>query len=280
MTTRYSPALQDLEGYPFPVLFSAGARPRAEQIAARLERAHRYLKEVLGFDPKLRLLVLAPEDWAEHAAFPLYGMPHYAEREAIVVGNEPASFWRGVVRMLDGLLTPAKRAEAEATYGTVDGRIDMSTFADLIAVHELGHLFHEQVPFGFPRLWLRELFCNFCVHAYLAEREPEQLPLWTMLPEAMLALPSDGVRHRSLDDFEWLYVGVGPENYCWYQFRLAAAARKIYDAAGADALRRLYQAFAAHENELTDRQLAELLEERVHPAAARVMATWPKQRAG
>lgn len=177
--------------------------------------------------------------------------------------------------MLDGVLTPAQRAEAEATYGTVDGRLDMSPFADLIAVHELGHLFHEQVPFGFPRLWLMELFANFCAHAYLADREPEQVPLWTMLPERMMALPVDRVRHRSLDDFERLYVGVGPENYCWYQFRLAVAARKIYDASGADALRRLYRTFAAHENELTDPQLADLLKKRVHPTAARVMGAWP-----
>ncbi len=275
MTTRYRSVLQNTEGYPFPVLFGAGARLRAEQIAARLERAHRYLKEVLEFDPKLRLLVLPPEYWSEHTAYPLYGMPHYVGRETIVMGDEPAEFWQGVVGMLEGVLTPAQRAEAEATYGTVDGRIDISTFADLIAVHELGHLFHEQVPIAFPRLWLRELFCNFCVHAYLAAREPEQVPLWTMLPERMMALPADRVRHRSLDDFERLYVDVGPENYVWYQFRLAVAAGEIYDAAGADALRRLYQLFAAHENELTDRQLAELLKERVHPTAARVMETWP-----
>ena len=43
MTARYRPALRSVEDYPFPVLFSASARPRAEQIAARLERAHRYL---------------------------------------------------------------------------------------------------------------------------------------------------------------------------------------------------------------------------------------------
>ena len=275
MTTRYRSVLQNMEGYPFPVLFGAGAEGRAEQIAARLERAHRYLKEVLEFDPKLRLLVLPAEDWSEHAAFPLYGMLHYAGREAIVVGDEPAGFWQGVVGMLDGVLTPAQRAEAQATYGTVDGRIDMSAFADLIVVHELGHLFHEQVPFAFPRLWLRELFCNFCVHAYVVEREPEQVPLWTILPERMMVLSADRVRHRSLDDFERLYVGVGPENYCWYQFRLAVAAGEIYDAAGADALRRLYRTFATHANDLTDRQLAELLRERVYPMAARVMGTWP-----
>ena len=96
-----------------------------------------------------------------------------------------------------------------------------------------------------------------------------------MLPERMMALPAERVRHRSLDDFERLYVGVGPENYVWYQFRLAVAAGEIYDAAGADALRRLYRTFATHANDLTDRQLAELLRERVYPMTARVMGTWP-----
>jgi hypothetical protein len=235
MTTRYGAALWNLEGFPFPALFSAGARTRAGRVAERCGRAHRYLKSVLEFDPKLRLLVLSPEDWAEHATFSLYGMPHHAEGQAIIVGDEPDAFSRGVVRILDGVLTPVRRAEAEAAYGTADGGIDVAPFADLLVVHELGHLFHAQVPFAFPRLWPMELFCNLCLHAYLAEREPERLPLWTRLPERMLALPADRVRHRSLDDFERLYVGVGPENYCWYQFRLAVAAAEIYDAAGADA---------------------------------------------
>ena len=231
---------------------------------------------MLGFDPVLRLLVLSPDDWAEHAAFPLYGMPHYTERDTIIVSAGPADFWQGVVRMPDGILTQDQRAEVETVYGTADGKPDMSAFADLIAVHELGHLFHEQVPFAFPRLWLMELFANLCVHAYLAEKEPERVPLWTVLPERMMSLPANRVRHRSLEDFERLYVGVGPENYVWYQFGLAFGASEIYDAAGAGALRRLYRTFETNENELTDGQLAELLRERVHSTVARVMGTWPR----
>jgi len=277
MPTRHRSALRSMEDSPFPVLFSTGAERRAGRICARLERAHCYLREALGFDPELRLLVLSPEDWAGRAAFPLYGMPHYTAGDTIVVGTEPAGFWQGVVGMLGGVLPANQRAEIETIYGTVDGRIDMSEFADLIAVHELGHLFHEQVPFTFPRLWLMELFANFCVHAYLAEREPEKLALWTTLPERMMAFPADRVRHRSLHDFERLYVGVGPENYCWYQFGLVAAARAIYDAAGTDALRRLYLAFRARKDDPTDRQLAGLLGSQVHPAAARAMETWPEQ---
>lgn len=132
MTTRHRSALQHMEGCPFPVLNSTGGgRPRVARVAVRLERTHRYLRSVLEFDPRIRLLVLSTEDWANHADFPLYGMPHYTEEGEIIVGDEPADFWQGVTLMLDSVLTRAQRAEAEATYGTVDGRIDMAPFAAL-----------------------------------------------------------------------------------------------------------------------------------------------------
>ncbi len=276
MTTQYPSTLQNMEGYSFSVLCSDGAQTRAKHVAERCERAHRYLKGVLGFNPTLRLLVLSPRDWETHADCPLYGMPHTAGSETLVVGEKPADFWQDVIQMLDDVLMPTQRAEMEAIYGMVNGQIDVAPFADLLVVHELGHLFHEQVPFTFPRLWLMELFANLCLHAYVAEPEPEQLPVWTTLPERMMELPTDRVRHRSLDDFERFYSDVGPENYVWYQFRLDVAAKSMYEAAGVDGLRRLYRTFATHETGLTDRQLARLLEERVHPVAAQLMRTWPE----
>jgi len=115
---------------------------------------------------------------------------------------------------------------------------------------------------------------------YIAEVEPERLSVLTSFPERMSALSVERVRYRSLDDFERLYAGVGPENYGWYQCKFHAAARDIYDDAGVGALRRLYQTLAAQEDELTNGHLAELLEEQVHPTAARVMVTWPGQREG
>jgi hypothetical protein len=41
-------------------------------------------------------------------------------------------------------------------------------------------------------------------------------------------------------------------------------------------LRRLYQTFATQQGTLTDQQLAELLEARVHPVAAQTMRMWPR----
>ncbi len=40
-------------------------------------------------------------------------------------------------------------------------RIPRAThFFDLLAVHELAHLYHEAAPFRFPARWLMELFCT------------------------------------------------------------------------------------------------------------------------
>ena len=46
MSTLNRPALPDLEGYPFPVLFSEGARGRAKRVAERCHRAEDYLNGV------------------------------------------------------------------------------------------------------------------------------------------------------------------------------------------------------------------------------------------
>jgi hypothetical protein len=118
MTTIQRPALQNLEGCPFPVLFSADARTRTKSVAARCERAHRYLRGVLGFNPNLRLLVLSPADWTDHTNVQPYGMPHFIGADTIVVGAETGDFFKSITLMLDKILTSAQRAEMEAVYGT------------------------------------------------------------------------------------------------------------------------------------------------------------------
>jgi hypothetical protein len=80
-------------------------------------------------------------------------------------------------------------------------------FADLLVIHELGHAFHDGVPFLFPRSWLMEL-------------------------------------------------------------RLTMMAKGLIDTAGPNMLRRLWDAFA-----LSDKQLTSVLGGRVHPAAGHWLAS-------
>src|SRR5215213_11196662 len=129
-TDQRSLALRHMEASSFPVLFSAGTQTRTKRVATRCERAHHYLKGVLGFDPTLRLLVLSPEDWAEYAAVQTYGMPHSAEGDTLIVGARTAEFFQSIGRMLDDVVAPEQRAEMESIYGTVDGQPNMTPFAD------------------------------------------------------------------------------------------------------------------------------------------------------
>ncbi len=274
-TLRHS-TLERLEACPFPVEYSPSARAQAGRIAQRLVRAHSYLRDVLDFDPNVCLRVLAPSDWATCAGFPLYGMPHVSGNTTIVMGTDPAPFWQEIVDLIDAFSSPAQRVAAEAVYGTAGGRIDMSGFADLIAVHELGHLFHQQAPFGFPRSWLMELFANYCVHAYVAAVEPDCMSLWTNLPSRIMAVPVDRVRFRTLEQFERMDVGASAANYVWYEFRLLMALTKIHDATGVAGLQRLYrECRSLGGRPLDDRSLVEFLRVQVDPSAALVIEEWP-----
>ena len=171
--------LQAVQGFPFPVHTSPGLETRGRSIAERCARAYRFLSKVLEFEPKASLLVLSPQDWPGRSSHPVYGMPNYEAGNLIVAGEE-SSFWGSFVDMIKDA-SPSLLKEAQITYGS-DGRIDLAPFFDLLAVHELAHIFHDQVPFHFPRAWLTEFFANLCLHAYVASVEPEQLPTLETFP--------------------------------------------------------------------------------------------------
>jgi hypothetical protein len=71
------------------------------------------------------------------------------------------------------------------------------------------------------------------------------------------------------DMFEAFYPSIEPLTYVWYQFRFTMMAKGVVDAAGPNALRRLWDAFA-----LTDEQFAGLLGRQVGPAAGQWLDLW------
>ena len=95
-----------------------------------------------------------------------------------------------------------------------------------------------------------------------------------VLPERMMSIPTGRVRHRPLEDFERLYVGVGAENYGWYQLMLTAAAKKIYEAAGADGLRAVPD-FCNTRRRLDRCTAGAAPRGASAPQAARLVRSWP-----
>ncbi|MGH2560773.1 MAG: hypothetical protein ACRDJH_17045 [Thermomicrobiales bacterium] len=240
--------LRPVAGFPFSVLASAGLEEQAGMMAARCDRAHRFLSDTLGFAPPFVLLVLSPGDWGGRASHPLYGMPNYAHGNLVIAG-ELNSFWHGFAGLIREA-RPDQMPTLQAVYGTADGAIDLSPFFDLLTVHELAHQFHDQTPYRFPRRWMEEIFVNLCLHAYVAEVEPDCLQVLETFPRVLAGIAPDRFPHHTLGAFEALYAGVGPMAYGWYQSRFHVAAKQVYDAGGTSALRRLWDEFVLNDDRL------------------------------
>lgn len=273
MWDRTPGALETVTGTPIPTVASPGRAEVAARVARRVAAAATYLRPRLGVEVDLRLRVLDEPEWEEHATFPVYGMPHFADERTLVVAAGDADFWHAVAPPAH-LLAAEERSRLHEVYGTDGGRPRLAGFFDLLAVHELAHIFHLQGRRQFPRLWLQELFANVCLHAYVASEEPMALPQLETFPSIVASAATDRQQHHSLADFERLYVGVGPENYGWYQCRLHLLAGRLWGAAGENVLARYWELLPAVPPGASDRDLAPQLSA-VHPKLARAVADWP-----
>jgi hypothetical protein len=242
-----------------PTFASAGVEARAESIGRIAADAHDYLGGLLGFRPETQVLVLSEADWTSRTETPLYGLPNASNGTLVVAGTE-APLWGQFAAMVP----EADRPELERAYGDPGrgGAVTLGPFMDLIAVHEVAHVFHEGSQ-HFPRLWLQELFANLCLHAWVAERSPALLSTLLTMPRLGAKAPPEAFAYHSRDDFERLYTNVGGANYAWFQFRLQLEAAALYERAGSVAVTRLFEAFR-----LDDEALARRLAESVDPGLA------------
>lgn len=220
-----------------PTFASAGLEERATAIADIAGSSSEYLAGLLAHRPAMQVLVLSEADWAEKGRVPLFGLPN-ADSGTLVVAGTEAEWWSELVLMVGD----DQQAELATVYGGPDGSIHLGDFFDLVAIHEVAHLFCEGMV-GFPRMWLGEFFANLALHAWVAQRAPDSLDTLTTLPRLAALGSGDQFEHRSRDDFERLYASVGGPNYVWYQFRLQVAAAEQFDAIGEVAVRRLFDAF-------------------------------------
>jgi hypothetical protein len=220
-----------------PTFASAGLEHRAAAIANIAGSSWNYLAELLEHRPDAQVLVLSEADWAEKCEVPLFGLPN-ADKGTLVVAGTEAEWWSDLAQMAGD----DRQGELANAYGGPDGRLHLGDFFDLIAVHEVAHLFAEGTVV-FPRMWLGELFANLALHAWVAQQAPDSLDTLTLLPRLAAQGSGEQFEHRSREAFERLYSSVGGPNYVWYQFRLQVAAAELYDGIGRVAVRRLFDAF-------------------------------------
>lgn len=278
----YGQSLEDLnhlEGNKTATYYSKGSKQRAEIMAIRCDNVISFYKSLLNFEPKVTLLVLSPDDWGKYTKMPVYGMPHYNNNKTLIIASEDNSFWKSFIPPLNQL--PKEFAKKIfKTYADQDNSLTMQAFFDLLAIHELGHAFHNQAGLFMQRKWMGELFANIFLHTYIAEKEPELLPALTIFPQMVLATTNKSeLKYTTLNELETNYNQLGqqyPKNYGWYQCRWHKAAAEIYDAAGSKAFKKLWQLLKNQREPLDDKSFVELLEKKVHQSVADVQLNWDK----
>ncbi len=270
--------LEVLTGFTQTFYYSAGYEARAKSIAEFMEDAGKFFQAEIGFTPKAQLYILAQQHWKAIAAKPLhdvYGFPHNIDNSRLAIAAEDNDFWRSFLPDMDKLLPPLA-AQVTKAYRQADGSYSMMPFFDLLALHELGHSYTAQAGLKMHRHWMGELFVNIMLHTYVAEKQPELLPALETFPNMIISGGTANYKYTSLEDFEKLYVtlGMGPANYGWYQSRLHASSKDIYNAGGKEVLIKLWSALKKHQEAMTDEAFVAMLKNEVHPAVANVYLKW------
>lgn len=271
-------SLNRLSNRSFAVYYSSGHQQRTELIALHLEKALSYYQSLLEFKPDITLLVLSAKDWKTYTTDPVvYGMPHHsAKSKRLIVAAEDNRFWKSFLPPLDRL-PPDLEKPIKAAYSNFNGELSMQPFFDLLVIHELGHAFHVQGGLNMQRKWMGELFTNILLHTYIAENGKELLPALTLFPRMVVAGGTKEFKYTSLQDIQDKFDEIAlqyPKNYGWYQCSWHYAAAGIYEAAGKQAGRKLWDALKEQQEILSDQDLIEFLKMKVDGSVADVIVNW------
>jgi hypothetical protein len=271
--------LNRLEGRNLDTYYSEDSYGQAVHMATLCDSVMSFYDSLIQFKPSVTLLVLSPADWSKYTRFPVYGMPHYPDDKTLIVASDDNDFWKSMLPPLDQLPSELAHAISE-TYSDDSGNLTMRGFFDLLAIHELGHAFHEQGELTIQRKWMGELFANIFLHIYIAEKNPKLLKALTIFPKMVVSSTDPGkLKYSTLDELETNYDLITqqfPQNYGWYQCKWHTEAGNIYDESGVDVFQKLWNVLKTNNELLNDLSFSTLLANKVHKSVANVQLKWNK----
>jgi hypothetical protein len=282
--------LARLDGYPFAVRYSDGARERARASADVAADAYIYLSRLFsGFEPDIAVIVADKSDWESRQP---YGLPFFNDDDdqirpgIVVMPAGRGDFW---IEMGEDLRasSPEGYTRLLSTYPDGKGGLDLQPFFDLVTIHELGHAFETFGNLRLPTFWLGEIFANLVLHAFIASRRPESLNTLEVLATVGTQSATLDARFRTegystLEELEAHYTGgddpMSPLNYVWYQYRWQRIAAAMFDADGEDGLVRFWNYFHTTDRfdsgQATAASLSALLRTEVSETLGRAVHDW------
>jgi len=262
-------ALPVADGRP-RTLYSRGREKRVVELQPLVRAAQGYLGAALEVEVDLTLAILSRVDWERLGGdAPPYGVPFSDEGCVIVAADFDES---NVLAKAFAKVPPARRAKLERPDRSADAALRRG--ADLIAFHEAGHVFAHAYGIPMSQSWLAEFVASYLAYDTLRAISPEDAALWQEGAEASRAEPIP--THVSLEDFNRLYFGVGPDNYGWYQGRFQERVAQVQAKSGLGFIRALKSSGAASERDFAQQlQKLETLEPGFEAWAASLIALRP-----
>ena len=264
--------LAPLPWFPFTVAASAGTEEAAGRIARRTEHAYWYLRKLLRFTPRFRLLVLSRDDWAKFAEVAAYGIPHFTADGHLVVGSEPADAWDDVSREFARKLPLHALRSVRGAHGAHPvhrDAPDLRELAEGLMAHELARIMADQARASFPLPWLKDAFANYALVAVLGETDPASLHRLGTLAEAARELASITPHVSELAGTPKL----APFQAVLMQLELTRAAYAAYADERGTALARWF-GIARKSGPGGRAAVARMLARDVHPAIGALAAHW------
>jgi hypothetical protein len=230
------------------VYYSPGYKKRAKEIQPLIEDAMRFYEQKLNLKVDLSVAVLEKAQWQQVTPIP-YGLPWVSDAPHVAFLPATAD---GVV-VSDTLkskefFTPAMLQKIKSSGFSFEQAAEKTV--DLIGLHELGHTYSQQIGIISPRpnKWFNEFMASYFAYACLREKRPKLATLFhTMTADMAAVTPKQ--KHTTLDDFERLYVEVGPANYGWYQGKFFERVAQVYEAKGLSFIEEVRKAFPGDEKE-------------------------------
>jgi hypothetical protein len=200
-----SEQLNKLEGEPI-MYYSIGYEVRAKTIHQLINNCIVFYES--NFPEKkfaVHSYLLNKSDWEKPHFDQPYGMPFYdPDYDILIIAAE-----KDALAKLTGLKDIPETPDS------------VLTGLDYQPLHELGHYFFFTLNKINKEKWFNEFLATYFLISFIKEKH--------LAPDLEKMLQANyPVAHKTLDDFQKLYGGVGPANYHWYQCKFAQLGYKLY----------------------------------------------------
>lgn len=177
---------------------------------------------------KMSIYVLNESDWKKPPFGVPYGLPDYLPQNKLeIIGAD-----KNALAHISG-----KPDDPVKSDSIVSGY-------DYVALHELGHYFFITLNNLRTEKWLDEFLASYFMICYVRENNID-------FDLKNFFMPEGDQKHKTLQDFDKLYDGVGPANYDWYQKQFLQLGLQLYPLLRLGLISKIIENYSIHGKRLT-----------------------------